>query len=147
MIQGGTAQNITARDCRFMTDIRTLPDEDPWDYFRSLEQFAREVLEPEMRAIHPDTGIDFTVRAAVPGFQAGDADPAVQLVKQLTGQNATEVVAYGAEAGQFHAAGMSVVVCGPGSIEQAHQPDEYITIAQLDAGTAFLRRLIERLSN
>jgi acetylornithine deacetylase len=146
MIQGGTAQNITARDCRFVTDIRTLPDEDPWDYFRRLERFAREQLEPEMRAIHPDTGVDFTVRAAVPGFQAGAADPAVQLVKQLIGQNATEVVAYGAEAGQFHAAGLSVVVCGPGNIEQAHQPDEYISIAQLEAGAAFLRRLIERLS-
>ncbi|MBX3705630.1 MAG: acetylornithine deacetylase [Pseudomonadales bacterium] len=147
LIQGGTAQNITARDCRFVTDIRTLPDEDPLDYFRALERFAREELEPEMRAIHPETGIDFRIRAAVPGFAAGDTDPAVALVKQLTGQNATEVVAYGAEAGQFHAAGLSVVVCGPGSIEQAHQPDEYLSIEQLEAGTAFTRRLIELLSS
>jgi len=146
LIQGGTAQNITARDCRFMTDIRTLPDEDPLDYFRALERFAKDELEPEMQAIHPDTGIDFTIRAAVPGFFATDADPAVELVKQLTGQNATEVVAYGAEAGQFHAAGLSVVVCGPGSIAQAHQPDEYISLEQFEAGTAFMHRLIERLS-
>jgi len=146
LIQGGTAQNITSRDCRFVTDIRTLPDEDPLDYFRALERFAREELEPEMRAIHPETGIDFRIRAAVPGFFAKDTDPAVELVKQLTGQNATEVVAYGAEAGQFHAAGLSVVVCGPGSIEQAHQPDEYISLEQFEAGTAFLRRLIDRLS-
>jgi acetylornithine deacetylase len=146
LIQGGTAQNITARDCRFMTDIRTLPDEEPLDYFRELERFAREELEPEMRSIHPETGIDFRIHAAVPGFRADDADPAVVLAKQLTGQNSTEVVAYGAEAGQFHAAGLSVVVCGPGDIAQAHQPDEFITLAQLDAGTAFMRRLITRLS-
>jgi acetylornithine deacetylase len=146
LIEGGTAQNITARDCRFVTDIRTLPDEDPLDYFRELERYAREELEPEMQAIHPDTGIDFRIRAAVPGFLAGDSDPAVELVKGLTGQNVTEGVAYGAEAGQFHAAGLSVVVCGPGSIDQAHQPDEFISIEQFEAGTAFMRRLIERLS-
>jgi acetylornithine deacetylase len=146
MVQGGTAQNITSRDCRFVTDIRTLPDEDPLDYFRALERYAREELEPEMQAVHPDTGIDFRIRAAVPGFHAADDDPAVELVKGLTGQNATEVVAYGAEAGQFRAAGLSVVVCGPGSIDQAHQPDEFITVAQFDAGIAFMRRLIERLS-
>ncbi len=146
LIQGGTAQNITARDCRFVTDIRTLPDENPMDYFRALERFARDVLEPEMRAVHPDTGIDFSIRAAVPGFFADEDDAAVQLVKGLTGQNVTEVVAYGAEAGQFHAAGLSVVVCGPGSIEQAHQPDEYISVEQLEAGTAFMRRLIAQLS-
>jgi acetylornithine deacetylase len=146
LVEGGTAQNITSRDCRFVTDIRTLPDEDPLDYFKALERFAREELEPEMQAIHPDTGIDFRIRAAVPGFFASEGDPAVELVKGLTGQNATEVVAYGAEAGQFHAAGLSVVVCGPGSIEQAHQPDEYIALEQLEAGTAFMRRLIDRLS-
>jgi acetylornithine deacetylase len=99
-----------------------------------------------MRAVHPDTGIDFSIRAAVPGFFADEDDAAVQLVKGLTGQNVTEVVAYGAEAGQFHAAGLSVVVCGPGSIEQAHQPDEYISVEQLEAGTAFMRRLIAQLS-
>jgi acetylornithine deacetylase len=146
LIQGGTAQNITARDCRFVTDIRTLPDEDPLDYFRALERFAREELEPEMQAIHPDTGIEFRIRAAVPGFFANETDPAVELVKRLTGQNVSEVVAYGAEAGQFHAAGLSVVVCGPGSIAQAHQPDEYISLEQFEAGSAFMRRLIARLS-
>ena len=82
----------------------------------------------------------------MPGFQASDDDPAVQLVKQLTGQNATECVAYGAEAGQFQQAGLSVAMCGPGSIDQAHQPNEYISIDQLDQGTAFLRRMIDHLS-
>ncbi|MEZ5557874.1 MAG: acetylornithine deacetylase [Pseudomonadales bacterium] len=146
VIHGGTAQNITARHCRFMTDIRTVPDEDPMDYFRALERFAREELEPEMRAVHADTGISFDIKANAPGFAADESAPAVALARQLTGQNAGTAVPYGAEAGQFDEAGFSVVMCGPGSISQAHQPDEYISIKQLDEGTAFLRRLIERLS-
>ena len=147
VVQGGTAQNITARHCRFLTDIRTLPGEQPMDYFHELERFAREEVEPEMHAIHPDTGISFEIKADVPGFAADDDEPAVVLAKQLTGQNVTESVSYGAEAGQFQAAGLSVVICGPGSIEQAHQPDEYISVAQLEQGSDFIRRLIRRLSS
>lgn len=115
-------------------------------YFRDYERFARDELEPMMQAIHPDTGIEFHISAQVPSFQAADDDEAVMLVRQLTGQNKTQCVAYGAETGQFQDAGHSVVMCGPGCIEQAHQPNEYITLEQLDAGTAFVRRLIERLS-
>jgi acetylornithine deacetylase len=146
VIEGGTAQNITARHCRFVTDIRTLPGEDPMDFFRALERFAREEVEPRMQRVHPDTGIRFDIRASVPGFEAGDDDPAVLLAKQLTGQNATESVSYGAEAGQFQQAGLSVAVCGPGSIDQAHQPDEYISVDQFEQGIAFTRRLIDHLS-
>lgn len=146
VIQGGTAQNITARECRFITDIRTLPDEDPMEFFRELERFAREDLEPEMRRVHPDTGIEFDIRSQVPGFRAREDDPAVVLAKQLTGQNSTESVAYGAEAGQFQEAGLSVVMCGPGSIDQAHQPNEYISLDQLAQGEAFMRRLVAQLS-
>ncbi|MEQ8483153.1 MAG: acetylornithine deacetylase [Pseudomonadales bacterium] len=146
VIRGGTAQNITARHCRFVTDIRTLPGEDPLDFFRALERYARDELEPEMRRVHPDTGIRFDIRSQVPGFQAGEDEPAVLLAKQLTGQNDTESVAYGAEAGQFQEAGLSVVMCGPGSIDQAHQPNEYISVDQFDQGVAFMRRLIDHLS-
>jgi acetylornithine deacetylase len=68
-------------------------------------------------------------------------------VKRLTGQNAVEAVSYGAEAGQFQAAGHSVVMCGPGSIDQAHQPNEYISLEQVEAGTVFIRQLIDHLSS
>ncbi len=146
VIHGGTAQNITARECSFVTDIRTLPDEDPMDFFRELERFAREELEPDMRRVHPETGIEFAIRSQVPGFNAREDEPAVVLAKQLTGQNATESVAYGAEAGQFQEAGLSVVMCGPGSIDQAHQPNEYLSVDQLEQGTAFMRRLVAQLS-
>jgi len=146
MIRGGTAQNITARECRFVTDIRTLPEENPLEFFHGLERFAREDLEPEMQAVHPDTGIHFDIRSQVPGFEARDDEPAVVLAKQLTGQNDTESVAYGAEAGQFQRAGLSVAICGPGSIDQAHQPNEFISVDQFERGEAFIRRLIARLS-
>jgi acetylornithine deacetylase len=146
VVHGGTAQNITARSCRFITDIRTLPGEDPMDFFKALERYAREDLEPAMHRVHSDTGITFDIRSQVPGFCAADDEPAVLLAKRITGQNATESVAYGAEAGQFQQAGLSVVMCGPGSIDQAHQPNEYITIDQFEQGVAFMRRLIDHLS-
>ncbi|MFP6835098.1 MAG: acetylornithine deacetylase [Pseudomonadales bacterium] len=146
VIHGGTAQNITARECCFVTDIRTVPGESAIAYFRDYERYAREKLEPPMISVHPDSGIEIRMTADVPGFHAAEDDEAVVLAKQLTGQNETECVAYGAEAGQFQEAGHSVAMCGPGSIDQAHQPDEYISLEQFEAGTAFMRRLIERLS-
>ena len=146
VVHGGTAQNITARECCFVTDIRTLPGESAMAYFRDFERFARQELEPSMRSVHPDTGIEFCINAQVPGFHAADDDEAVMLARQLTGQNESECVSYGAEAGQFQEAGHSVVMCGPGSIDQAHQPNEFITLEQLEAGSVFMRRLIERLS-
>jgi acetylornithine deacetylase len=146
VVHGGTAQNITARECCFVTDIRTVPGESAMAYFRDFERYAVEVLEPQMQAVQPDTGIEFCINAQVPGFHADEDDEAVMLARQLTGQNETECVAYGAEAGQFQEAGHSVAMCGPGSIDQAHQPNEFITIEQLEAGTTFMRRLIERLS-
>ena len=143
VVHGGTAHNITARDCHFITDIRTLPGEDPNQYLAEYEAFVREVVEPEMQAICPDTHVTIEVFANVPGFDVPEETEAVQLARQLSGQNATEVVPYAAESGQFQQAGFSVAMCGPGSIDQAHQPNEYISIAQLEDGTAFMRRLIE----
>ena len=146
VVHGGTAQNITAKSCRFITDIRTLPEEDPLDFFREFVRFAREELEPEMHRVHPDTGISFDIRSQVPGFCAAEDEPAVVLAKQVTGQNSTECVAYGAEAGQFQQAGLSVAICGPGSIDQAHQPNEYISLEQFEQGVGFMRRLVATLS-
>ncbi len=143
VIHGGTAHNITARHCSFVADIRTVPHEDPMTYFAEYEAFARDVVEPEMHAISTDTGIEIEVHANVPGFDSSEDSEAVRLAKQLSGQNTTEVAPYAAESGQFQQAGFSVAMCGPGSIDQAHQPDEYISIAQLEEGTEFIRRLIQ----
>ena len=146
VVHGGTATNIMAHHCEFESDFRSVPGEDARSYFEELQAFAREVVEPEMRAIAPDTGIEFRVDASVPAFEADEDEPAVALVKRLTGQNDLECVSYGAEAGQFQQAGHSVVMCGPGSIDQAHQPNEFISLAQVEEGTAFTRRLIDYLS-
>ncbi len=147
VVHGGTAHNITARECCFVTDIRTLPDEDPREYLAEYERFVRDVVEPEMQTISPDTCITIEVLADVPGFDASEDADAVQLAKQLSGQNSIEVVPYAAESGQFQQAGFSVAMCGPGSIDQAHQPDEFISIAQLNSGTDFMHRLIELQSS
>lgn len=143
LIQGGTAQNITARHCHFVTDIRALPSEDPQALLDAYRRFALEVVLPEMQAIHPDCRIEVRVHSDVPAFEAHPSCPAVALAKQLTGQNECFAQPYGAEAGQFQRAGFPTVMCGPGSIEQAHQPNEFISLAQFEAGTAFIDRLIE----
>jgi len=146
VVSGGTAHNIMARHCEFVTDIRAMPGENALDYFEEFKAFALEEVLPEMRAICPDTDIQFEIHARVPSFSAVEDEPGVRLVKQLTGQNGVESVVYGAEAGQFQEAGYSVVMCGPGSIDQAHQPDEYISLEQVQSGTEFMRRLIRYLS-
>ncbi len=146
VIHGGTASNIMAHHCEFHTDVRSVPGEDPMTYFNEFEAFAREVVEPEMQAIAPQAGIEFRITARVPAFESAPDSPAVMLARRLTGQNDLASVSYGAEAGQFQEAGFPVVMCGPGSIDQAHQPNEYISLAQVQAGTDFIRRLIAYLS-
>jgi acetylornithine deacetylase len=143
LIEGGTANNITARDCIFSGEVRCLPQEDPATWReRILAEAARR--EAAIRAVHPDTSIAFETRMELPGFLA-DA-PAEDLARALTGDDGRRVVSYQTEAGHFQARGLPTVICGPGSIAQAHQPDEFITSDQLDAGAEFVRRLIRRLA-
>ncbi|MBF68897.1 MAG: acetylornithine deacetylase [Gammaproteobacteria bacterium] len=142
VIHGGTAHNITAKDCHFEADIRSVPGVSAREFFEQLQTYARETLEPMMHAINAQTGIDFDVTSDVPSFAVDDYEPAVALLQRLTGQNDTEVVPFAAECGQFQEAGFSVVMCGPGSIDQAHQPDEFISMQQVEAGLGFLRKVI-----
>ncbi|WP_316012958.1 acetylornithine deacetylase [Roseobacter sp. HKCCA0434] len=145
VIHGGTAHNITAKDCRFTADIRVAPHEsvDDWDT-RFRAEAAR--LEAEIQAIRPEAGIDVHLRGRVPGLQPEPDGPAEALVRRLTGDNASGRVSYGTEGGQFQEGGFSAVICGPGSIEQAHQPDEYLATSQLAEGERFMQRLIAELS-
>lgn len=146
MIHGGTAHNIVARECSFVTDIRSLPSDDPHSYLDRYKAFIAEEIEPRMKAIDPRTGVDVKVRAHVPGLVPQPTNEAETLCRRITGDNGTHAVSYGTEAGQFGKPGWDVVVCGPGSIDQAHQPDEFISIEQLEAGSRFMRRLITELS-
>jgi len=143
VIEGGTAHNITARDCIFTSDIRALPDEDPGQYVEQYRAFAA-TLVGEMRAVQPLTDIEITQVSNAPGCRREAHAAAEQLARHLTGDNAEHVVDFGTEAGQFQVAGLSTVVCGPGDIAQAHQADEYLSLEQLAAGVEFQWRLIRR---
>jgi len=144
MIAGGTAHNITARDCSFQIGFRTVPGDDPEDWCAAFEAEAARV-EAGMKRIRPEAGVTVRRIFDMPALRPEPAGAAEALVRRLTGDNGSHVVSYGTEGGQFQAAGFSAVVCGPGDIAQAHQPDEYITLAQFEAGGAFLDRVIETL--
>lgn len=140
-INGGTAQNITAKDCNFGFDFRLVPDDDPAVWEAAFRAKVAEV-EAEMQAIVPDTYIEVTPYFALSGLAPEEGGEAEEIIRRLTGDNSTNVVSYGTEAGHFQAAGYSVVVCGPGDIAQAHQPDEFLAITQFEAGQAFMRKLL-----
>jgi acetylornithine deacetylase len=146
MIKGGTAVNIISRDCEFCWDIRNLPEDDPKQVLQSFQHYCDTQLLPEMHAVNTDCGYHTDVIASAPALHHHADNPAAELTKTLTGQTQTNKVAYAAEAGQFQEAGWATVLCGPGSIEQAHQPNEYISRDQLEQGAQFLRNLIHRLS-
>ena len=143
-IHGGTANNITAADCRFAIDTRVVPGESvrDWDAKIAAETMR---LDASLKARNPDAGVMLEPFFGVPPLLPEQDGVAEALARALTGNNATGVVSYGTEAGHFQAAGYSAVVCGPGSIAQAHQPDEYIEIVQFDAGQTFMRRLVDSL--
>jgi acetylornithine deacetylase len=144
-IAGGTAGNITAAHCRFLTDFRVMPSEDPGAWIDRYRAHAAQV-SAEIAAIHPAAGVRVEVRQRTPGVGPERDGAAEALARALTGDNARRAVSYCTEAGQFQEQGYSTVVVGPGDIAQAHQPDEFLTVAQFEAGEAFLRRVIERLA-
>ncbi len=144
MIAGGTAHNITAKDCHFGLDFRVVPGEDKADWVAHCRSKAAEI-QALMQAVVPQTRIELTPRFDVPALTPEQNGEAESMVRSLTGDNASHVVSYGTEAGQFQEAGYSAVICGPGDIAQAHQPNEYISKAQFEAGHAFMQRLVDRL--
>ena len=146
-INGGTATNIVSASCRFVTEVRALPQEDALEVKNRFERFVREVIEPKMKAIAPESGVDIIARAAVRGLAPEENGAAEALVRRITGDNERSFVSYGTEAGIFQSAGWSSVICGPGDIAQAHQADEYITIEQLAAIDGFMHGLIAELSD
>jgi len=143
-ISGGTARNITAKNCVLDFEFRVVPGEDPEDWNRRFVERVREI-EADMQKIHPETGIRLEPLSGVPALRPEQDGEAEALVRAITGDNATHVVSYGTEGGQFQAARYSVIVCGPGDIKQAHQPNEFIEISEFEAGHEFMKTLITRL--
>ncbi len=145
MIEGGTGTNIIPKTCRFTWEFRGLPGIDDTEIPSRVDRFAQENLVPKMHAVSKETGITTTFGSSIPAFAPEDGSPAETLVKALARQNDTYAVSYGTEAGFFQAADMAAVICGPGDIEQAHKPDEFITLSQVDSCVGFMRRLIDHV--
>lgn len=145
MIEGGTAHNITAKDCRFGMDFRVVPGQSPEAWRDRYFAKVREV-EAQMQKVVPETRIHLSEKFNVPPLVPEVDGEAETLVRQITGDNASHKVSYGTEAGQFQERGYSAIICGPGDIAQAHQPNEFCTVAQFEAGHAFMRKLIDRLA-
>ena len=137
---GGIADNVVPRDAEFRYEFRELPTADVTAMQTEVIKYARS-LEPAMKRVAPDAGIQFETLCEVPSFLGAASDSVTRLAQRLAGERGTTLVAYGTEAGLFKRSGIPTVVCGPGSIVQAHQPDEYVSLAQLGRCEAFMRGL------
>ncbi|RVU20624.1 acetylornithine deacetylase [Methylobacterium oryzihabitans] len=142
MIGGGTARNILPKSCEFLWEFRGLPDLDLTEIPALFAAKSEEVARERLNRHGPYGRIETVQDASVPGLAPEPGSPAERLAMRLAGRNRTVSVPYATEAGRFQVAGLPTVVCGPGSIDQAHQPDEYITLAALEAGEVFMRGLI-----
>jgi acetylornithine deacetylase len=139
---GGIADNVVPRDAEFRYEFRDLPTADVAAMQREVIDYAR-TLEPRMKRVAPDAGFTFETICEIPSFLGSAQDDITRLALRLAGATRTTEVAFGTEAGLFRNSGIRTVVCGPGSIEQAHQPDEYVTLEQLARCEQFMRGLAE----
>lgn len=146
VIHGGTARNIVAKDCEFLWEFRGLPGASPSFALDRLEACC-DALRQSVFVGFPEAGVQTTMENQVPGLAPQPGSEAETLALRLAKRNATIAVPYATEAGQFQRAGLAAVVCGPGRIDQAHQPDEYIDIAELAACLEFLRGFARELQS
>lgn len=146
IIRGGTARNMLAKRCAFHWEFRGLPNV-PQDLARAhLDDYAQKIAKPKLTRHAETARIETIIETQVPGLAADAASSAKTLALKLAKLDAAISVPFASEAGQFQQAHIPAVVCGPGSIDQAHQPNEYIEIAQIEAAIAFMRRLVAELA-
>ncbi|XHC11862.1 acetylornithine deacetylase [Labrenzia sp. ac12] len=131
-IDGGSARNVIARHCAVEWEMRPVRMQDALQIKSALEAYCQDVLLPQMTSVYPDAEIVTEIIGEVAGLAVMPENEARDIVTSLTGANLCDVVSFGTEAGLFQALGLSVVVCGPGSIAQAHKPDEYLAVDQLE---------------
>ena len=146
VISGGTAGNIVPRECNFQFEFRYLPGADPDALEREIRDYAERVVLPEMKRTDPGTSIDIETKSDNPGLSVSEKDQITQLAQALARNQSTAKVAYLTEGGLFQRAGIPAVICGPGSIEQAHKPDEYVALEQVALCESFMERLLEQMS-
>jgi len=145
VIRGGTALNIVPHECVFDFEFRHLPGDDPDALLAEFNHYVATRIEPEMRAVHPDTGFTITALAMLPVLDNSPEAEIVGLAQELSGNGDLGKVSFGTEGPQFQRAGIPTVVCGPGSIEQAHKPNEFIALDQVLKCEQFMRRLMQRV--
>lgn len=145
VISGGTAGNIVPRECIFQFEFRYLPGADPDALEREIKHYAEGVILPEMQRTEPDTSISIETKSDNPGLSTGEQDEITHLAQALSRTPSTTKVAYLTEGGLFQQAGIPAIICGPGSIEQAHKPDEYVTLEQVALCESFMQRLLEQM--
>jgi acetylornithine deacetylase len=145
VISGGTVGNIVPRDCVFQFEFRYLPGADPDALEREIKNYAERVILAEMQRCDPGTGISIDTKSDNPGLSMSETDALTSLAQALSRNPSTAKVAYLTEGGLFQQAGIPAIVCGPGSIEQAHRPDEYVTLAQVALCESFMEQLLEQM--
>ncbi len=147
-VRGGTALNIVPRECEFEFEIRNLPQQDLHQLVHDIRHYADDVLLPDMRERHPEADIRFEETSCYPGLHT---EPDASIVQYTRAINPVDTlgdnVSFGTEAGLFDAIGIECLVCGPGSIEQAHKPDEFIAREQLTLCDRMLENLVQRCRN
>ena len=144
VMHGGTALNIVPRDCRFDFEFRHLPSENPDVLLAEVKRFAATLL-PEMHSIDSGTHIEFDPLSATPGFESHQGGDIAELGKQWSGTRDVGKVSFGSEAALFHHAGVPTIICGPGNIAQAHQPNEWVALDQLALCEQFMRRMADNV--
>ena len=145
-IFGGIAHNVIADKCHINWETRPVVKEDGIFLNKKIDEYTNDILLPEMRKVFPKSNIRKEIIGEVTGFDRVEKSEACELVSSLTGDNSREVVSFGTEAGLFQEIGMSTVVCGPGSIEQAHKVDEFIELNELKKCLRFLDGLKKQSS-
>ena len=145
VIKGGRALNIVPAECEFDFEVRALPGFDAGVVADELQRFAAAELVPKMQAVKADTGISLKPLSAFPGLATPADSEAARVLALLSGSEDFGTVAFGTEGGLFEQAGIPTVVCGPGSMDQGHKADEFVTLGQLEGCDAMLGRLLEYL--
>ena len=146
VIAGGKALNIVPADCRFDFEIRALPSHDPSEVAQALKTYAEQQVLPRMRAVSEQSEIRFSELSAYPGLATEAHSEAAELIAGFSGSRVFGTVAFGTEGGLFDAAGMPTVVCGPGSMDQGHKPDEFVSLEQLNGCDEMLQRMLLSIS-
>ena len=147
LIKGGTILNIVPKLCQFEFEIRHLAEDDPLEIIQRIKQYTEELLIKEMHNISSTTNIEINEKINYPGLNISESISPVKQVKKLLGKSSHKKVVFGTEGGLFkRELNLPTIICGPGSIDQAHKPDEFISIQQIEKGGTFIDKLINNCS-